>query len=301
MYVRIYYVYAKVIVVAIILDGKKLSLQIAEKLKKEIKRRGKAPTLAIVQMGDIAESSAYIRHKKAFADRIGAKIFHLELSKDTSEKNLLKDIRVLNKSKRFDGIIVQIPLPKHINKRNAMEAINPKKDVDGMHSQNQAKVFQGDLSGLIPATPKGVMSLLRKYKIPLQGRRALVVGRSLLVGRPMAMLLLKANATVSIAHRKTRNLSKLSREHDIVVVATGVAGLIGKDAVKQGQVIVDVGTNAVKGPKTLEEGVKRRLVGDVKFAEVSKIVSAISPVPGGVGPMTVASLFENLLQAQRQK
>ena len=286
---------------AIILDGKKLSLQIAEKLKKEIKRRGKAPTLAIVQMGDIAESSAYIRHKKIFADKIGAKIFHLELSKDTSEKNLLKDIRVLNKSKRFDGIIVQIPLPKHINKRNAMEAINPKKDVDGMHSQNQAKVFQGDLSGLIPATPKGVMSLLRKYKIPLQGRRALVVGRSLLVGRPMAMLLLKANATVSIAHRKTRNLSKLSREHDIVVVATGVAGLIGKDAVKQGQVIVDVGTNAVKGPKTLEEGVKRRLVGDVKFAEVSKIVSAISPVPGGVGPMTVASLFENLLQAQRQK
>lgn len=284
---------------ATILDGKKLSQEIAEKLKKEIKKRQSAPTLAIVQVGNLLESSAYIRHKKAFAEKIGAKIMHIELAKDVSEENLIKNIQKLNENKNVNGIIVQIPLPKHIDKKRALEAIDPKKDVDGMHSQNQAKVFQGDLFGLIPATPKGVMSLLKKYKINLEGKRALVIGRSLLVGRPMAMLLLKANATVSIAHRHTKDLAKLAREHDIVVVAVGKIGLIGKDAMKRGQIIVDVGTNAIKGPKTLEEGVKRRLVGDVEFAEAMKIVEAVSPVPGGVGPMTVASLFENLVMASR--
>jgi methylenetetrahydrofolate dehydrogenase (NADP+)/methenyltetrahydrofolate cyclohydrolase len=141
------------------------------------------------------------------------------------------------------------------------------------------------------------MTLLKKYKLKLEGKRALVIGRSLLVGRPMAMLLLRANATVSIAHRHTKDLAKLVKEHDIVVVAAGKAGLIGKNAVKKGQIIIDVGTNAIKGPKTLEEGVKRKLVGDVDFVSVSKVVDSISPVPGGVGPMTVASLFENLLEA----
>jgi methylenetetrahydrofolate dehydrogenase (NADP+)/methenyltetrahydrofolate cyclohydrolase len=288
---------------ATILDGKSLSLTIAAKLKREIENRTKsgkrAPTLAIVQVGNLLESSAYIRHKKVFAEKIGAKIFHLELSKDVSEENLIKDIEKLNKDSKIDGIIVQMPLPKHINKHNALEAVDPNKDVVGMHSANQAKIFQGDISGLIPATPKGVMSLLKKYKIKLEGKRALVVGRSLLVGRPMAMLLLKANSTVSIAHRHTKDLAKLVKEHDIVVAAVGKAGLIGKAAVKRGQIIVDVGTNAVKGPKTLEEGVKRRLVGDVDFASVSKIVDAISPVPGGVGPMTVASLFENLVMVAK--
>jgi methylenetetrahydrofolate dehydrogenase (NADP+)/methenyltetrahydrofolate cyclohydrolase len=234
---------------AMILDGKSLSLTIAKKLKREIQQRGKAPTLAIVQVGNLLESSAYIRHKKAFAEKIGAKIFHLELSKDVSEENLIKDIQKLNEDEKIDGIIVQMPLPKHIDKHKALEAVAPAKDVDGMHSANQAKVFQGDLSGLIPATPKGVMSLLKKYKTTFNGKRALVVGRSLLVGRPMAMLLLRANATVSIAHRHTKDLSKLVKEHDIVVVAVGKAGLIGKSAVRKGQIIVDVGTNALKGPK----------------------------------------------------
>ena len=284
---------------AMILDGKKLSLTIAKKLKKEILKRGKAPVLAIVQVGNLLESSAYIRHKKAFAEKIGAEILHIELSKDVSEANLIKDIEGLNQDKKIDGIIVQMPLPSHIDKHKALEAIDPQKDVDGMHSFNQAKIFQGDLTGLIPATPKGVMSLLKKYKTVFNGKRALVVGRSLLVGRPMAMLLLRANATVSIAHRHTKDLAKLVKEHDIVVVAVGKAGLIGKSAVKKGQIIVDVGTNALNGPKTLEEGVKRRLVGDVDFKNVSKIVSAISPVPGGVGPMTVASLFENLVMVSR--
>ncbi|MES2059955.1 MAG: bifunctional 5,10-methylenetetrahydrofolate dehydrogenase/5,10-methenyltetrahydrofolate cyclohydrolase [Patescibacteria group bacterium] len=284
---------------ATILDGKKLSLQIAEKLKKEIQQSGKAPTLAIVQVGDLLESSAYIRHKKAFAERIGAKIFHLELPKDISEEDLIENVKNLNESAEYAGIIVQMPLPKHIDKMKVLESVDPRKDVDGMHSANQAKIFQGDLSGLIPATPKGVMSLLKKYKVKLEGKRALVVGRSLLVGRPMAMLLLRANATVTIAHRHTKDLEKLAREHDVIVVAVGKAELIGRSAVKKGQIIVDVGTNAIKGPKTLEEGVKRKLVGDVKFDEVAKIVAAISPVPGGVGPMTVASLFQNLVMVSR--
>jgi methylenetetrahydrofolate dehydrogenase (NADP+) / methenyltetrahydrofolate cyclohydrolase len=279
----------------ILLDGKKLSGEIAERLKGKIEGSGVVPTLAIVQIGAIEESNIYIKHKKNFADKIGAKVSHIVLPIDIKEEEVVSKIKELNEDATTNGIILQLPIPENLNKRKLIETINPSKDVDGLHSVNQSKIFQGDDSGIIPATPKGVMSLLREYKIALEGKRVLVIGRSLLVGRPMAMLLLKDNATVTIAHSKTQKLKDLINESDIVVVAVGRAGLITKDMVKEGQVIVDVGTNSVAGPKTLEEVEIRKLVGDVDFEEVSKIVHALSPVPGGVGPMTVASLFQNLV------
>lgn len=280
----------------ILLDGKKLSGEIAEELKKKIEESGVVPTLAIIQVGNVEESNVYIKHKKLFADKIGAKVLHVELPESISENDLADKIKELNGDKDVNGIILQLPIPTGLNKNKLIEIIDPVKDVDGLHSVNQSKIFQGDVTGIIPATPKGVMSLLDKYNIELSGKKAIVVGRSLLVGRPMAMLLLKENATVTIAHSKTENLKDLVKENDVVIVAVGKAGLITKDFVRGGQVIVDVGTNSVSGPKTLEEVETKKLVGDVVFEEVKDIVAAISPVPGGVGPMTVASLFQNLVE-----
>ncbi len=285
----------------ILLDGKKLSGEIAERLKAEIKRKKLKLTLAIVQVGDLPASSVYIGHKIAYAERIGAKAEHIKLSNNVTEKKLISTIQKLNKDKKVNGIIVQMPFPEHLDKTKVIESVDPKKDVDGLHSVNAAKVFQDDTAGMTPATPKGVISLLKYYGVEMEGKRALVVGKSMLVGRPAAMLLLHEGATVTIAHSKTRDLPKLCREQDIIVSAAGRAGLITRECAKAGQTIVDVGTNAVTGPKELEEGGKRRLVGDVAFAEVSEIVSAISPVPGGVGPMTVASIFENLVRTAEFK
>jgi methylenetetrahydrofolate dehydrogenase (NADP+)/methenyltetrahydrofolate cyclohydrolase len=284
-----------------ILDGKKLSDEIAEILKKQIEQSEIVPTLAIIQVGEVEESNAYIRHKKNFGEKIGAKVLHLTLPLDIKEEELISKIQELNNTKDVHGIIVQLPIPEHLDKRKIIESVDPQKDVDGLHSINQSKIFQGDTTGLTPATPRGIMTLLNHYGIELEEKKVLVVGRSLLVGRPVAMLLLKANATVTIAHSKSKDLSQLVREHDIVVVAVGKAGLITKNMVSEGQVIVDVGTNSVVGPKTLEEIETRKLVGDVVFEEVKDIVYAISPVPGGVGPMTVASLFENLVKVTLQK
>ncbi len=280
----------------ILLDGKKLSREIAEKLKKRIEGSSVMPVLAIIQIGAIEESNIYIKHKKAFADKIGAKVEHITLNIDVSQNDVVAKINELNTNNNIHGIILQLPIPEHLDKRSLIETIDPKKDVDGLHSFNQSKIFQGDDTGIVPATPKGVMSLLREYNIELVGKKVLVIGRSLLVGRPMAMLLLKENATVTIAHSKTENLKDVVKESDIVVVAVGRAGLITKEMVREGQVIVDVGTNSVVG-KTLEEVETRKLVGDVMFEDVKDLVYAISPVPGGVGPMTVASLFENLCEA----
>jgi len=285
----------------ILLDGKKLSGEIAERLKVEVAAKKLKPVLAIIQVGEMPASNVYIAHKKAFGERIGAKVVHVMMPENVTQKKLLAKIKALNKDSKIKGIIVQMPIPSHLNKEEVIEAVSPTKDVDGLHSVNAAKVFQDDLSGVTPATPKGVISLLKEYGIEIFGKRALVVGKSLLVGRPAAMLLLREHATVTIAHSKTENLPALCREQDIIVVAVGRAGLITKDCVKKGQVIVDVGTNSINGEKTLEEGGKRKLVGDVAFDEVSKIVYAISPVPGGVGPMTVASLFENLVKVSAFK
>lgn len=292
-----------------ILDGKAVSEEISKKLKKEISSLGFSPCLAIIQIGDNPESNAYIARKKDFASKIGAKVHHVVLASDTKEREVIEEIRSLNEDRGINGIILQLPIPKQLDKFKLLETIDPSKDVDGLNSKNAGLLYESAsggndpknvTEGLVPATARGVVTLLRKYRIPLKGKRALVIGRSMLVGKPVALLLLKEHATVTIAHSKTENLCGLIKEHDIVIVAAGKAKFLGKSCFAKGQVVVDVGTNSITGPKTLEEVGKRRLVGDVDFEKVSQVVSHISPVPGGVGPMTVASLFENLVCASKQ-
>lgn len=292
-----------------ILDGKFLSNAIREKLRVEVAKRKEKPALVIIQIGNRLESNAYIGHKKKFGDSIGVVVKHVVFDEGVKSEKLIEEIKKLNKDKKVQGIIVQLPIPKHLDKKKIIESIDPRKDVDGLHSVNSAILYE-DASGfddkgfsekgLIPATAKGVITMLKEYGIPIDGKRALVVGRSMLVGRPVALLLLKEDATVTIAHSKSKNLKQLCLEADIIVVAAGSPKVIKKGFFKKGQVIVDVGTNAVTGPKVLEEGATRKLVGDVDFEEAIKVVRAISPVPGGVGPMTVASLFENLLEASKK-
>jgi len=289
-----------------ILDGKKLSGEIAEKLKLKVSKLKVKPSLAIIQVGDLPQSSSYIERKKNYGANIGATVHHIMLPEKVSEKKILELITELNLRKDIHGIIVQLPIPKNLNTPKILEAIDPMKDVDGLHSHNAFLMYEGSIGntngkdiprGLAPATAKGIVTLLKANSVDLVGKKVLVIGRSLLVGKPTVMLMLGENATVTIAHNYTNDLDKLCKEHDIIVVAVGKAGLIGKKALKKGHIVVDVGTNSVGGPKTLEEISKKKLVGDVVFDEAIKIVSAISPVPGGVGPMTVASLFENLLDA----
>jgi methylenetetrahydrofolate dehydrogenase (NADP+)/methenyltetrahydrofolate cyclohydrolase len=292
-----------------ILDGKLISNFIADKLKKEIKKNNASLELAIIQIGNVAESTAYIARKKEFANKIGVTVRHIKLPNLVSEEELIGIIDNLNKDVSVNGIIVQMPIPKKLNRFRIMESIDPKKDVDGLTLKNSGLIYESAFGGsdprnipkgLLPATAKGIITLLNYYNIPLEGKRAIVVGRSLLVGKPTAMLLIKANATVTIAHSKTKNLEKLIKENDIVIVAVGKPKFLKKSAFKKGAVIVDVGTNAFqKNKKILEEGVKIKLVGDVDFDNVSKVASFLSPVPGGVGPMTVASIFENLIEAYK--
>lgn len=285
----------------ILLDGKKLSNEIAEILRVKIEKSGFIPTLVIVQVGNVEESNVYIKNKKAYADTIGARVLHVRVDENIKEGDLLLKIDELNSDDSVHGIIVQLPIPNHLNKKTIIERISPNKDVDGLHPINAGKIYTDDPSGVMAATPKGIITLLKNYNIQLEGSRVLVVGKSLLVGKPTAMLMLKEGGTVTIAHSKTRNLSDLMREHDIVVVAAGKAGLVTQDFVREGQVIVDVGINSITDGVLLEEIATKKLVGDVCFEEVSKVVSALSPVPGGVGPMTVASLFENLVEIVENK
>ena len=289
-----------------ILDGKKLSGEIAEKLKSQVSKLKIKPALAIIQVGDLPQSSSYIERKKNYGANIGATVHHIMLPEKVAEKKIIELITELNLRKDIHGIIVQLPIPKNLNTPKILEIIDPKKDVDGLHSHNAFLMYEGGIGGrneknipkgLAPATAKGIITLLKANDIDLVGKKVLVIGRSLLVGKPTAMLMLGENATVTIAHNYTKDLNKVCKENDIIVVAVGKAGLIGKKALKKGHIVVDVGTNSVSGPKTLEEISKKKLVGDVVFNEASKIVAAISPVPGGVGPMTVTSLFENLLDA----
>jgi methylenetetrahydrofolate dehydrogenase (NADP+)/methenyltetrahydrofolate cyclohydrolase len=263
-----------------ILDGRIVQEKIAEKLRGEIKKLKIRPTLAIIQLGDLAESNSYIRQKKLFAERIGADVNHIRLSTTNSEKEIINRIKKLNKDKKTYGIIVQLPLPIKLNKEKIIETINPLKDVDGLVSKKYT-----------PATARGVMELLKEYKIPIKDKNVLVIGRSELVGKPIAKVLADEGGAVGVAHRATKNIKELSKAAAILVAAAGHPKLITKDWVSPGQTIVDVGITIVNG----------KLIGDVDFEEVSKIVNAISPVPGGVGPMTVAALFENLIDAQNEQ
>lgn len=274
-----------------ILDGKVVRDAISAELLAKIRAFSEKPKLVIFQVGDRSDSNSYVRQKILFGEKIGVVVELKKYPENISEDFLLSEIGKANKDKSVHGIIVQLPLPAHILRHNIIEAVVPEKDVDGLTSKNMELLLEGR-PNFVPATAKGIISLLEYYRIPIAGKKAVVVGRSLLVGKPAALILLAKNATVQICHRQTSNLEEETKKADILVVACGKAGLIGKEHISPGQIVVDVGINEIK---TADGG--RKISGDVNFEEVKNVVGAISPVPGGVGPMTVASLFENLFQA----
>ena len=277
-----------------ILSGLLVRDKVAQKLQRLISQRRNhnlsIPRLAIIQVGDLPESSAYIRQKKLFGERIGAIVDHVQFDITVTEKEILSVIDQLNKDKETHGIIVQLPLPKQLSVSTVVQAISPKKDVDGLTSTNVQHLMSGDGKGLVPATARGVMSLIAHYGIQPKGKHVVVVGRSALVGGPIAQRFLNTGATVTVCHRLTRPLHRFTSQADILIVAAGSPKLISKKHVRKGQIVIDVGITVV-----LKRG-KRKLVGDVDVEKVKHIIGAYTPVPGGVGPLTVSSLFENLCE-----
>lgn len=286
----------------LLLDGKAAQRSLAQALSSRIKGLSIRPTLAIIQIGALAESTAYIRQKKLFGEKIGVSVLHLTFSDSVGEEELTVKIKELNRDKEVHGILVQLPIPERLSKEKIINAISPDKDVDGLTGTNARLLASGKTDGLIPATARGIADLLHFYRIPIRGKRIAVLGRSELVGRPTALLLLLEGGRVTVCHSQTLNTKEITRGSDIIVIAIGKPKYLTRDFVSAGQVVIDVGINSVKGEKFEEELPKRNVVGDVDFDAVKGTVSAISPVPGGVGPMTVAALFENLLEAcERQQ
>ena len=277
-----------------ILDGKAVSLKVKESVKvraEELKKFGVEPTLAVILVGEDKASQTYVRAKEKACNEYGIKSVAHHLSENTTQAELLALINVLNLDDSIHGILVQLPLPKHIDTNTILATIDPVKDVDGFHAVNVGKLVSG-LDGFVPCTPLGVMEILKEYGIDVAGLNAVVIGRSNIVGKPMANLLLNASATVTITHSKTKNLKEICKNADLIVAAIGKPFFLKADMVKDGAVVVDVGINR------LDDG---RLVGDVDFDEVAPKCSYITPVPGGVGPMTIAMLLNNTILAAQAK
>lgn len=277
-----------------ILDGKAVSLKVKESVKvraDELKKFGVEPTLSVVLVGEDKASQTYVRAKEKACNAYGIKSVAHRLSENTTQNELLALINVLNLDDSIHGILVQLPLPKHIDTNVVLAAIDPRKDVDGFHAVNVGKLVSG-LDGFVPCTPLGVMEILKEYGIDVAGLNAVVIGRSNIVGKPMANLLLNASATVTVTHSKTKNLKEICKNADLIVAAIGKPFFLKADMVKDGAVVVDVGINR------LDDG---RLVGDVDFDEVAPKCSYITPVPGGVGPMTIAMLLNNTILAAQAK
>lgn len=277
-----------------LIDGKATSQKIKDEIKNEViklKQKGITPTLAVILVGDDPASQTYVasKQKACLACQMGS-VMH-KLSANTTEQELISLIDVLNADDSIDGILVQLPLPKHINTNEILRKIDPKKDVDGFCAQNMGALVSG-LDGFVPCTPLGIMELLKQYNINPQGLNALVIGRSNIVGKPMATLLLNAGATVTIAHSKTKNLADLSKNADLIIAAIGKANFIKPEMVKKGAIIIDVGINR------LENG---KLVGDCDFENLKDKCDFITPVPGGVGPMTIAMLLSNTLKSAKER
>jgi methylenetetrahydrofolate dehydrogenase (NADP+) / methenyltetrahydrofolate cyclohydrolase len=281
-----------IIMSAKILDGKKIALEIKEELRLEIKKlkeKGIVPGLAVILVGSDPASKIYVASKKKACEEVGINSKVLEMSENTTQQELEVTIEKLNQDEKIHGILVQLPLPGHIDEEKIIESIDPKKDVDCFHPENVGKLSIG-VGNIFPCTPAGIIEILKRNDIEIAGQECVVVGRSNIVGKPMAMLLLNNNATVTIAHSKTKNLAEVTKRADILISAVGKAGLITKDMVKKRAVVVDVGMNR------LENG---KLAGDVDFDQVKEIASAITPVPGGVGPMTIAMLMRNTVEAAK--
>ena len=276
-----------------IIDGKAISQIIKDELKEKtarLKEQGIEVTLAVILVGEDPASQVYVRNKKKACEYIGYRSLSYELPKETSQEELLKLIDELNNREDVNGILVQMPLPSQIDEKTVIDAISPKKDVDGFHPMNVGALCIGE-KGFVSCTPAGVIQLLKRGcdgKIDIAGKECVIVGRSNIVGKPMSMLMLRENATVTVAHSKTKNLEEVCKRADILIAAVGKAGMITKDHVKEGAVVIDVGINRN------EDG---KLCGDVCFDDVKEIASAITPVPGGVGPMTIAMLMNNCYEA----
>jgi methylenetetrahydrofolate dehydrogenase (NADP+) / methenyltetrahydrofolate cyclohydrolase len=270
-----------------IIDGKALAAEMRAILAQHVATLPFRPGLAVVLVGDDPASEVYVHSKDRAAKAAGIAVHTIRLPADTSEEALLTRIARLNADPAIDGILVQLPLPPHIATQAVIEAVDPEKDVDGFHPINVGRLATGH-PGLVPCTPLGVMKLLAKADVPLEGARALVLGRSTIVGRPMVTLLLAANATVTVAHSRTRDLAAECRRADVLVAAAGKPELVRGDWIKPGAVVIDIGVN---------RGDDGKLVGDVAFAEATAVAGAITPVPGGVGPMTIACLLENTVTA----
>ena len=281
-----------------IIDGKALSLSLKEEMKgrmEELKATyGRVPCLAVIIVGDNPASRSYVRGKIKAAEFVGMDSRLIELPEDVSEAGLLEVIAGLNADAAVDGILVQLPLPGHIDEDKVIDAISLEKDVDGFHPGNVAKLWLGR-ECTVPCTPKGIMAMIDSTGVEISGKKAVVVGRSNIVGKPVAKLLLDRNATVTIAHSRTKNLAEVCREADILVAAVGRPQMIGADMIKPGAVVIDVGINRI--PCIKEDGSEgSRLVGDVDFAPAAEVAGFITPVPGGVGPMTITMLMANTIE-----
>ena len=282
----------------IIIDGKEISKKLRGDLSKEIKDLKKkynaVPGLAVVQVGNVAASSVYVKAKTKSAKEVGIEVIDHHLEESISEEELLNLIEKLNTQKNVNGILVQLPLPKHMNEQLILDSINPDKDADGFHPLNVGKLSissTNDENLLIPCTPYGCLLMLKGLNVNLEGKSAVVIGRSNIVGKPMAQLLLKESCTVTIAHSKTKNLQELCRNADILVAAIGKPEIVKGEWIKKTAIVIDVGINRIEVQNNGE--LKTKLVGDVMFSEAKLKASAISPVPGGVGPMTIACLLRN--------
>lgn len=276
-----------------ILDGKRVAEELLQEITEKVRRLpGRKPGLAFLLVGDHPASHSYVRSKKRACALTGIESFVLHLPATTTTETVIAQIHKLNHDPFVDGILVQLPLPQHIPANLITGAIDPKKDVDGFHPTNVGKMLLGDPSAILPCTPHGIQYLLAKYQIPVDGKHVVIAGRSNIVGKPLAAILMQkkpgCNATVSICHSKSSQLPTLLQSADIFVAAVGQPHLFGADLIRPGTVVIDVGINRVEG----------KIVGDVRFDEVSKIARAITPVPGGVGPMTIAMLLKNTLESR---
>ena len=276
-----------------IINGKEIAHIIKDEMRAEVaalKELGKKCCLAVIQVGNDPASSVYVSNKKKACEYIGIDSLSYELPEATTEEELLSLIDKLNEEAGVHGILCQLPLPKHINEKTILNRIDPKKDVDGFHPQNVGALVVGDF-GFVSCTPAGIIELLKRSNIEMEGKHCVVIGRSNIVGKPMALLMLRENATVTICHSKTKNLHEICKQADILIVAVGRPLFVTKEFIKEGAVVVDVG---------IHRNENNKLCGDVDFNDVESHVSAITPVPGGVGPMTICMLMKNCLEAMKK-
>ena len=276
----------------LLIDGKKISTDIKDELKvtvEELKKQGVETCLAVIQVGDDPASSIYVRNKKRACAYVGIESLSYELPEETTEDQLVKLVKELNENDNVHGILVQLPLPKHINADTIIRTISPDKDVDGFHPESVGRLCIGE-PGFVSCTPAGIIQLLKRSGIEIEGKECVVVGRSNIVGKPMSILLLRENGTVTITHSRTKDLKEVTGRADILVVAIGKPKFITADYVKEGAVVIDVG---------MHRNEENKLCGDVDFDDIKDKVSAITPVPGGVGPMTIAMLMYNCVEAAK--